>query len=147
MEGVPRGARGPPRPLSHVEQLLKEPGVFDSGSRSVSEARRVEKLRPDHTFESFDCAELNRYLQHLAWQNQQAGAAQTYIGNRGRCHHWLLHTCHGVMSHGGSTGTANQKTCASPRPHHTAGEPCSRSPLAGKVIGKAVLKDAIPRTL
>jgi hypothetical protein len=31
----------------------------------VNEARRVEKLRPDHPIESFDCGreELNRYLQ------------------------------------------------------------------------------------
>jgi len=51
----------------------------------VSEGRRVEKLRPDHTIESFDCSreELNRYLQRFAWQNQQAGAAQTYVGLAG----------------------------------------------------------------
>lgn len=51
----------------------------------MSEGRRVEKLRPDHTIESFDCSreELNRYLQRFAWQNQQAGAAQTYVGLAG----------------------------------------------------------------
>ena len=48
----------------------------------MNEARRVEKLRADHSIESFDCSreELNRYLLRYAWQNQQAGAAQTYIG-------------------------------------------------------------------
>lgn len=48
----------------------------------MNEARRVEKLRADHALESFDCGkeELNRYLLRFAWQNQQAGAAQTYIG-------------------------------------------------------------------
>jgi hypothetical protein len=51
----------------------------------VNEARRVEKLRADHAIESFDCGreELNRYLPRYAWQNQQAGAAQTYIGLAG----------------------------------------------------------------
>jgi hypothetical protein len=51
----------------------------------VNDSRRVEKLRPDHPIENFDCGreELNRYLQRFAWQNQQAGAAQTYIGLSG----------------------------------------------------------------
>jgi GNAT superfamily N-acetyltransferase len=51
----------------------------------VTESRRVEKLRPDHPIESFDCGreELNRYLLRYAWQNQQAGAAQTYLGFAG----------------------------------------------------------------
>jgi GNAT superfamily N-acetyltransferase len=48
----------------------------------VSNVRRVEKLRRDHPVETFDCGreELNRYLVRYAWQNQQAGAAQTYLG-------------------------------------------------------------------
>ncbi len=48
----------------------------------MTTARRVEKLRPDHAIEGFDCGreELNRYLLRYAWSNQQAGAAQTYVG-------------------------------------------------------------------
>lgn len=48
----------------------------------MNEDRRVEKLRADHPIESFDCGieALNRYLLRYAWQNQQAGAAQTYVG-------------------------------------------------------------------
>jgi GNAT superfamily N-acetyltransferase len=48
----------------------------------VNEVRRIEKLRADHPIQSFDCGreELNRYLLRYAWQNQQAGAAQTYVG-------------------------------------------------------------------
>jgi len=36
----------------------------------------------DYPVEGFDCGrkELNRYLLRYAWQNQQAGAAQTYVG-------------------------------------------------------------------
>jgi GNAT superfamily N-acetyltransferase len=51
----------------------------------VSGARRIEKLRPDHPIEAFDCGreELNRYLLRYAWANQQAGAAQTYVGLAG----------------------------------------------------------------
>ena len=48
----------------------------------MSPERHVEKLRPDHPIEGFDCGreELNRYLLRYAWANQQAGAAQTYLG-------------------------------------------------------------------
>ena len=48
----------------------------------MSDTRRVEKLRRNHALESFDCGrqELNQYLLRYAWQNQQAGAAQTYVG-------------------------------------------------------------------
>ncbi len=44
--------------------------------------RRIVKLQPDHPIEKFDCGreELNRYLIRFAWTNQQAGAAQTYVG-------------------------------------------------------------------
>lgn len=48
----------------------------------MATGRRIEKLQPDHPVEKFDCGrgELNRYLVRFAWANQQAGAAQTYIG-------------------------------------------------------------------
>ena len=51
-------------------------------AESVTDSRRVEKLRPDHMIEGFDCGRegLNRYLLRHAWANQQAGAAQTYVG-------------------------------------------------------------------
>src|SRR5260221_13019743 len=51
-------------------------------AESVNAPRRVEKLRTDHAIEAFDCGreELNRYLLRYAWANQQAGAAQTYVG-------------------------------------------------------------------
>ncbi len=48
----------------------------------MTAGRRVEKLRPDHPVAGSDCGreELNRYLLRYALQNQQAGAAQTYVG-------------------------------------------------------------------
>jgi len=48
----------------------------------VTEAHLIEKLRHDHSVDSFACSVLapNRYLQRYALQNQHAGAAQTYVG-------------------------------------------------------------------
>jgi hypothetical protein len=48
----------------------------------VKEAKRIEKLRRDHSPEGFSCGRdaLDRYPVRYAWQNQQAGAEQTYLG-------------------------------------------------------------------
>jgi predicted N-acetyltransferase YhbS len=42
---------------------------------------RIEKLRRGHNLDPFDCGQeaLNRFLMRYAFQNQQAGASQTYI--------------------------------------------------------------------
>jgi predicted N-acetyltransferase YhbS len=44
----------------------------------------IEKLRRDHNFSSFDCANatLTTWLQKFAWQNQQADSAKTYVACR-----------------------------------------------------------------
>lgn len=46
---------------------------------------RIEKLRRDTPVEAFDCGSdaLNSYLTRYAWQNQQGGAAQTYVARDG----------------------------------------------------------------
>jgi GNAT superfamily N-acetyltransferase len=43
---------------------------------------RIEKLRPQHAVEGFDCGHeaLNRYLIRFALTNQRASTAQTYVG-------------------------------------------------------------------
>ena len=48
----------------------------------MTSARRVEKLRPGHASENFNCGreQLNRYFLRYAWANQQAGSDQTYVG-------------------------------------------------------------------
>jgi GNAT superfamily N-acetyltransferase len=115
----------------------------------VSESRRVEKLRPGHPIESFDCGkeELNRYLQRFAWQNQQAGAAQTYIGLAGEA----------VIGY--YTLAVSHVTCEEAPERLTKG--LARHPVPimllarlavdqrwqGKGVGQALVKDAMLRTL
>jgi GNAT superfamily N-acetyltransferase len=43
---------------------------------------RIEKLTKAHRLDGFDCGKeaLNHFLVQFAWQNQQANAAQTYLG-------------------------------------------------------------------
>lgn len=115
----------------------------------MTESRRVVKLRADHSLENFDCGreELNRYLLRFAWQNQQAGAAQTYVG------------CAGDVVIGYYTLTVGHVTREEARERLTKG--LARHPVPimllarlavdrrwqGQAVGKSLLKDAMLRTL
>jgi len=115
----------------------------------VSDVRRIEKLRPDHPVEAFDCGrdELNRYLVRYAWQNQQAGAAQTYVGIVGEAI---------VGYHTLAVGHVNLEDAPQRLTKGLAKHPVPIMLLArlaidhrwqGQGIGKALLRDAMQRTL
>jgi GNAT superfamily N-acetyltransferase len=115
----------------------------------VSEVRRVEKLRRDHPVEGFDCGreELNRYLLRYAWQNQQAGTAQTYLGIVGEV----------IMGyHTLAVGQVTLEDAPERLKKGLAKHPVHIMLLArlaidrrwqGQGIGKALLRDAMQRTL
>jgi GNAT superfamily N-acetyltransferase len=115
----------------------------------VNGRRRVEKLRPDHPIEEFDCGrdELNRYLVRYAWSNQQAGAAQTYVGLAGD---------QVVGYHTLAAGQAMREDAPERLTKGFARHPVPVMLLArlavdrrwqGKGVGKALLRDAMQRTL
>ena len=115
----------------------------------MSTIRRVEKLRRDHPLEGFDCGreELNRYLLRYAWQNQQAGASQTYVGLAGDVV---------VGFHTLTVGEVTQEKAPERLTKGLARHPVPIMLLArmavdrrwqGQGVGKALLKDAMQRTL
>ncbi|HKE23534.1 MAG TPA: GNAT family N-acetyltransferase [Bryobacteraceae bacterium] len=115
----------------------------------MSADRRVEKLRPDHKIEGFDCGrdELNRYLLRYAWQNQQAGAAQTYVG---------LVEDSVIGYHTLDVGQVSREEVPERLAKGLARHPIPIMLLArlavdrrwhGQGVGKALLKDAMQRTL
>jgi len=115
----------------------------------VTAQRLVEKLRPDHKLENFDCGreELNRYLLRYAWQNQQAGAAQTYVGLVGEAI---------VGYHTLAVGQVSREEVPERFMKGLARHPVPIMLLArlavdrgwhGRGVGKALLKDAMQRTL
>lgn len=115
----------------------------------MSADRRVEKLSPEHRLEGFDCGreELNRYLWRYAWQNRQAGAAQTYVGLVGE-----TLVGYDTLAVGHVTREAAPERLARGLAHH----PIPIMLLArlavdrrwqGQGIGKALLKEALLRTL
>jgi GNAT superfamily N-acetyltransferase len=115
----------------------------------VNAARRVEKLRPDRPIDDFDCGreELNRYLLRYALANQQAGAAQTYVGLVGDAvvGYYTL-----------AVGQVTREEAPERLTKGLARHPVSIMLLArlavalgsqGQGVGKALLRDAMQRTV
>lgn len=115
----------------------------------MSAARRIEKLRPDHALKAFDCGQqqLNEYLLHYAWQNQQAGGAQTYVGiaNDTIVGYYSLAVGHVVLEE------APERLTKGLAKHSLPIMLLARMAVDGRWqgqgIGKALLRDAMQRTL
>ena len=115
----------------------------------MSDARRVEKLRRDHALENFDCGreELNKYLVRYAWQNQQAGAAQTYVGIVGE----VIVGYHTLAVASVTLKDAPERLTKGLAKHPVPVMLLARLAIdhrwQGKGVGKGLLKDAMQRTL
>jgi GNAT superfamily N-acetyltransferase len=115
----------------------------------VSDPRRVEKLRRDHPVENFDCGreELNRYLVRYAWQNQQAGAGQTYVGIVGEVivgYHTLAVASVTVED---APERLTKGLAKHPVPIMLLARLATDHRWQGQGVGKALLRDAMQRTL
>jgi GNAT superfamily N-acetyltransferase len=115
----------------------------------VSAERRVEKLRPDHRIEDFDCGreELNRYLLRYAWQSQQAGAAQTYVGVAGHAIIGYHTLAVGQVAHEEAPERLTKGLARHPVPIMLLARLAVDGRWQGRGVGKALLKDAMQRTL
>src|SRR5665647_456346 len=110
---------------------------------------KVEKLGRDHVLEGFDCGKepLNRFLIRNASQNQQANASQTYV---------LITTDRVIGYH---TLVVGEVAFAAAPERLTKGLARHSVPIMllarlavsrayqGRGIGRALLKDALLRTL
>jgi len=115
----------------------------------VTPPRRIEKLRRDHPVEDFDCGreQLNRYLTRYAWQNQQAGAALTYVGLDGDIvvgYHTLTV---GQVSHEEAPRRLDKGLARHPVPIMLLARIAVDRRWQGQGVGKALLRDALERTL
>lgn len=115
----------------------------------MSDARRVEKLRRDHPVEGFDCGreELNRYLSRYAWQNQQAGSAQTYVGIVGEViiGYHTLGVGHVALED--APERLKKGLAKHPVPIMLLARLAIDRRWQGQGVGKALLRDALQRTL
>ncbi len=115
----------------------------------MSETRRVEKLRRDHPVESFDCGreELNRYLIRYAWQNQQAGAAQSYVGIVGEFIAGYYTLAVGQVRLENAPERLKKGLAMHPVPIMLLARLAVDHLWQGQGVGKSLLRDAVQRTL
>jgi GNAT superfamily N-acetyltransferase len=115
----------------------------------VSEARTIEKLRWDHPVEDFDCGqqELNRFLQRFAWQNQQAGASQTYVGLVGNAIAGFYTLVFGQVTYDDAPRRLIKGLARHPVPIMLLARLATDRRWQKPGVGKALLKDAMLRTL
>jgi GNAT superfamily N-acetyltransferase len=109
----------------------------------------VEKLRPGHPIEDFDCGreKLNRYLLRYAWSNQQAGAAQTYIGLAGDTVVGYHTLAVGQVSREQAPERLTKGLARHPVPIMLLARMAVDRRWQGQGVGKALLRDAMLRTL
>jgi GNAT superfamily N-acetyltransferase len=115
----------------------------------VNAARRVEKLRSDHAIEGFECGreELNRYLLRFAWTNQQAGAAQTYVGLVGDAVVGYYTLAVGQVTREEAPERLTKGRARHPVPIMLLARLAVALSSQGQGIGKALLRDAMLRTV
>ena len=115
----------------------------------MRDARQVEKLRRDHAVEGFDCGreELNRYLQHYAWQNQQAGASQTYVGVVDEAIVGFHTLAAGQVTYDDAPERLTKGLARHPVPIMLLARLAIDRRWQNQGIGKALLRDAMQRTL
>ena len=115
----------------------------------MSGARLVEKLRFDHPIEYFDCGreELNRYLLRYAWTNQQAGAAQTYVGLADDAVVGYYTLAVGHVTREEAPERLIKGLARHPVPIMLLARLAVDRRRQGQGVGKALLKDAMERTL
>jgi GNAT superfamily N-acetyltransferase len=115
----------------------------------VIAGHRVEKLRPDHRLEEFDCGrdELKRYLLRYALQNQQAGAAQTYLGVVGDTVVGYYSLAVSQVTREEAPERLTKGLARHPVPIMLLARLAVDRRWQGKGIGQALLKDAMLRTL
>jgi GNAT superfamily N-acetyltransferase len=111
--------------------------------------RRIEKLRRDHAVEDFDCGreQLNRYLTRYALQNQQAGAAQTYVGLENGVVVGYHTLSVGEVSHEQAPQRLAKGLARHPVPIMLLARMAVDRRWQGQGVGRALLRDALERTL
>lgn len=115
----------------------------------MSDTRRIEKLRRDHLVEGFDCGReaLNRYLRRYAWQNQQAGAAQTYLGIADEAIIGYHTLAVGQVTIDDAPARLTKGLAKHPVPIMLLARLATDRRWQGQGVGRALLKDEIQRTL
>lgn len=115
----------------------------------MTSAFRIEKLRRDHPVEGFTCGrqELDRFLIRYAYGNQQANAAQTYLGLYGDEIIGFYSLVVGEIAHEDAPERLTKGLARHPVPIMLLARLAVSTAWQGRRIGAALLRDAMFRTL
>lgn len=115
----------------------------------MNETRIVEKLRADHRLESFDCGQpdLNQWLERYALQNQRAGSAQTYVGLVDGAVTGFYSLSVGQIEFRDASERLRKGLARHPIPIMLLARLAVDRHWQGRGLGRALLRDAILRTL
>jgi len=111
---------------------------------------RIEKLQRVHALDDFDCGTeaLNRFLLRYAFQNQQAGASQTYVAIANESEIAGYYTLVvGQVSYDDAPERLKKGLARHPVPVMLLARLAVSVAWQGKGFGAGLLKDAIKRTL
>jgi GNAT superfamily N-acetyltransferase len=107
-----------------------------------------EKINPSHQVDQFDCGniQLNNWLKHRAFKNEIQGASRTYVVTVENVVVAYYCLANGAIAQTLSTGKV-KRNMPDPIPVMIIGRLAVDQNWQGKRIGKALLRDAILRTL
>jgi GNAT superfamily N-acetyltransferase len=110
---------------------------------------RIEKLQRGHNLDPFDCGReaLNRFLVRYAFQNQQAGASQTYIALADEEVAGYYTLVVGQVENSEAPERLTKGLARHPVPIMLLARLAVATCWQGKGIGSGLLKDAMFRTL
>jgi GNAT superfamily N-acetyltransferase len=111
---------------------------------------RIEKLQRSHQkVNEFDCGREapNRFLARYAFQNQQAGASQTYIALAGDAVVGYSTLVVGQVEYAAATERLTKGLARHPVPIMLLARLAVATNWQGKRLGAGLLKDALQRTL
>ena len=110
---------------------------------------RIEKLRRDHRVDAFDCGSppLNRFLQQHAFANQQAGAAQTWLGLAGDEVIGFHSLAVGQVEYADAPERLRKGLARHPIPIMLIARLAVAVSWQARGVGAGLLKDALHRTL
>jgi GNAT superfamily N-acetyltransferase len=114
----------------------------------VTKLGKIEKLRPNHELDGFNCGkdELNRFLIHHAWANQQAESVQTYVLATDRKVVGYYSLAAGAVSHDEATQRVKKGQARHPISVVLLARLAVDKTVQGRGVGPALLKDALVRT-
>ena len=116
-----------------------------SGEEEIS---APEKLRPDHDLSSFDSGSpaLDDWLRRRALPNQESGASRTYVVRAGRRVVGYYALAAGAVAQAEATGRT-RRNMPDPVPVMVIGRLAVDSGYQGRGLGRALLRDAVLRTM